>query len=38
MNLLAHLALSDVALALAIFLVGLVSGVAVARLFFVRSK
>jgi hypothetical protein len=38
MVLIAHLALSDFALALAIYSVGVVSGVAVARLFFVRSK
>ena len=38
MFLVAHLALSDIALALAIYSVGVVSGLAVARLFFVRSK
>jgi hypothetical protein len=38
MFLVAHLALSDVALALAIYSIGIVSGVAVARLFFARSK
>ena len=37
-NLLAHLALSDITLAIAIYSIGAASGFAVARLFFVRSN
>jgi len=38
MTLLAHLALSDITLASAIFLIGAASGFAAARLLFVRSQ
>lgn len=38
MQLLAHLALSDITLALIIFSIGVASGLTLARLFYVRSK
>jgi|GEM_PF-4513901 len=38
MNLLAHLALSDIALAIAIYSIGAASGFALARLLLIRSN